>query len=99
KQSANQQLQLYQEGMNEQRLRRQQLSLALQQALEHDELQLYYQPIFNLSSQNIESFEALLRWHSAEHGWVAPPEIISIAEQYGLAAQLNEWVLSQACQQ
>lgn len=99
KQSATSQLQLYKEGMNEQRLRRQQLSLALQQAIEQNQLQLHYQPIFYLNSQHIESFEALLRWHSPEHGVVSPLEIIGIAEQYGLASQVNEWVLTQACQQ
>lgn len=92
-------VQMFEPGMDEQRLRRQKLAVSLQAAIEQDQLALHYQPIFRLNSGVIESVEALLRWHSDEHGTVSPLEIIAVAEQHGLAHRLNDWVLSQACRQ
>ena len=91
--------QLYQSDMDERRLRRQRLAVILQAAIEQHSLELHYQPIYRLSSGNIESVEALLRWSTAEYGAVNPLEIISVAEQHGLAHRLNEWVLLTATTQ
>ncbi|WP_346351966.1 EAL domain-containing protein [Oceanimonas sp. AH20CE76] len=91
--------QLFEQGMDERRLRSQKLAVALQLAIENDELTLLYQPIFCLKGGSIESFEALLRWHSAEHGQISPLEVIAVAEHHGLAHVLNQWVLLTACQQ
>lgn len=90
---------VFEVGMDERRLRSQKLAVALQLAIENDELSLVYQPIFRLDGGNIESLEALLRWHSAEHGHIGPLEIIAVAEHHGLAHQLNQWVLLTACRQ
>ncbi|MGO4998367.1 putative bifunctional diguanylate cyclase/phosphodiesterase [Oceanisphaera sp. W20_SRM_FM3] len=92
-------IQLYESGMDERRLRRQKLAIALQAAIEQDALTLHYQPIYRLKTGQIESVEALLRWSHLEYGAVPPLEIISIAEQHGLAHRLNEWVLLSACAQ
>ncbi|TDW55795.1 diguanylate cyclase (GGDEF)-like protein [Oceanimonas baumannii] len=92
-------VQLFESGMDERRLRSQKLAVALQLAIENDELDLAYQPIFCLKDGSIESFEALLRWNSQEHGQISPLEIIAVAEHHGLAHLLNQWVLSSACQQ
>lgn len=92
-------VQLFTEQMDEQRLRSQRLAVALKTALEKDELCLHYQPILNLDTLEVEAVEALLRWQSPEHGRVNPLEIIQVAEQHGLARELNEWVLNCACRQ
>lgn len=91
--------QLYASGMDERRLRRQKLAIALQAAIEQDLLTLHYQPIYRFDSGRIESVEALLRWSSLDYGMVPPLEIIAVAEQHGLAHRLNEWVLLSACTQ
>ncbi|MCT7656251.1 EAL domain-containing protein [Oceanimonas sp. NS1] len=91
--------QIFEPGMDERRLRSQKLAVALQLAIENDELNLVYQPIFHLKSGAIESLEALLRWHSIEHGHISPLEVIAVAEHHGLAHQLNQWVLFTACRQ
>ncbi len=91
--------QMFEPGMDERRLRRQKLAVALQVALEQDHLTLHYQPIFHLDTGAIESVEALLRWHSSEFGTISPIEVIAVAENHGLAHRLNEWILKQACQQ
>ncbi|WP_375057874.1 putative bifunctional diguanylate cyclase/phosphodiesterase [Zobellella sp. DQSA1] len=92
-------VQLFEPGMDERRLRRQKLAVALQAAMEKNELSLHYQPIFHLDTGRIESLEALLRWQSSEYGAVSPLELIVVAEHHGLAPRLNEWVLYQACRQ
>ncbi|WP_245879633.1 putative bifunctional diguanylate cyclase/phosphodiesterase [Zobellella endophytica] len=92
-------VQLFEPGMNEQRLRSQKMAVALQAAIEKDELVLHYQPIFHLGTGRIESLEALLRWQSPEFGRVCPLELIAVAEHHGLARALNEWVLYRACRQ
>lgn len=63
------------------------------------ELEIYYQPIVNINSQNIIDAEALLRWHSPELGNVSPGEFIPVAESTGLIIGIDEWVLKTVCQQ
>ncbi|MBO1518600.1 bifunctional diguanylate cyclase/phosphodiesterase [Oceanisphaera sp. DM8] len=99
KHSSTVMVQCYEMGMDERRLRKQKLALALQGAIEQDQLVLYYQPIYELEGGAIESVEALLRWHSSEHGVIHPLEIIAVAEHHGLAHKLNEWVLLTASRQ
>ena len=52
-----------------------------------------------VQSGTIIGMEALLRWHDAEFGWVAPCKIIALAEDRGLIEQIFEWVLHTACSQ
>lgn len=85
--------------MNDRASRQRTLAKDLQTALNHEQLQLVYQPIICLKTKQITLVEALLRWHHEQYGYVPPPEVISIAEQAGLAEQLNEWVLLKACSQ
>ena len=61
-----------------------------------DELNLYYQPIMDVTSNKIISFEALIRWHDDEIGSVSPEEIIQIAEKIGLICSIEDWVLNRS---
>ncbi len=70
----------------------------LRKALEHNDLDLAYQPIYNTDGQ-MASFEALCRWTSAEEGIIHPEEFIAIAESAGLITELGDWVLRTACAQ
>lgn len=70
----------------------------LRRALEHNELDLAYQPIYNADG-TMAAVEALCRWTSAEEGIIDPEEFIPIAESAGLIVELGDWVLRTACAQ
>lgn len=75
------------------------LSNYLYQAIEKNELEVYYQPQINCQTREIVGVEALLRWHHPTEGMVLPAVFIPIAEQTGLITAIGEWVLRQACNQ
>jgi diguanylate cyclase (GGDEF)-like protein len=77
---------------------RNQILRELKTALEHQELQLFYQPIFD-AQQQITGVEALLRWHSPVLGFVSPAVFIPLAEESNLILDIGNWVLQTACQQ
>jgi diguanylate cyclase (GGDEF)-like protein/PAS domain S-box-containing protein len=65
-------------------------------ALERDEFEIYYQPQFDVKTQNIVGAEALLRWRNKTLGNVAPDEFIPIAEHSGLIVPIGKYVIKQA---
>lgn len=69
----------------------------LQEAIEHDRLQLHYQPIVNCANQQVEAYEALLRWVHEDGKVVSPGEFIPLAEKTGQIVPLSEWVFRQVC--
>ena len=75
------------------------LEQALRHAVAREELQLAFQPIVEASAERITGFEALLRWHSEQHGAVAPDRYIPLAEKTRLIVPIGEWVLFEACRE
>ena len=73
--------------------------LDLSDALEHNQLFLVYQPIFDLVTERATGVEALLRWRHPTRGIIPPDVFIPIAEQNGLIVAIGRWVLQHACQQ
>ena len=71
----------------------------LRRALEQQELRVYYQPVHDLQNSRLIGVEALVRWQHPLRGLVAPGEFIPIAERTGLIAEIDAWVLEQACWQ
>ncbi len=76
-----------------------QLEQALRKALSLQQLEVYYQPKVDLQTGQIQSLEALVRWHDKDLGEVAPSRFIPIAETLGLIHQLGQQVLRQVCHQ
>jgi diguanylate cyclase (GGDEF)-like protein len=69
----------------------------LREALDRQEFELLYQPLYDLSNDRIAGFEALIRWHHPVRGTVSPLQFIPIAEETGLIHSIGAWVLNKAC--
>jgi len=68
----------------------------LRHALQTDQLAMHYQPVIDLASSEIVGFEALMRWHHPERGWVPPNVFIPLAEQSELILELGAFALNEA---
>ena len=71
----------------------------LKKAIENDELELYYQPQYNLALNSINSVEALIRWQHPKLRRIMPGDFIEIAEKCGLMPAIGNWVLDASCRQ
>lgn len=69
----------------------------LRYAIQNNELELYFQPIFNVKLGIIDQAEALLRWNHSKFGLVSPIEIIPIAEKTKLIIPITDWVIHETC--
>ena len=78
---------------------RRSLEVDLRRALALRELALVFQPQYNLASEQITGFEALLRWSHPKRGFVSPADFIPLAEELGLIGPIGEWVLRKACRE
>ena len=76
--------------------RRFSMETELRRAIEAEALELAYQPLIDLRTGNVSSFEALARWRQDPVGWISPAEFIPVAEESGLIVPLGRWALETA---
>ena len=90
---------VFDEAMNIRAVTRLKLEAELQQAITQHEFRVFYQPIVQLSTREIQGFEALLRWQHPEQGLISPYRFIDAAEDTGLLSAAGHWLILEACKQ
>ena len=87
---------LYSPGSVDSAQQRFSMETDLRRALQRDELELHYQPLMDLSTGEINGFEALARWEHPDRGFISPVDFIPVAEESGLIVPLGRWALAEA---
>ena len=90
---------MYEAGRDEHSVQRLSLMGELRQAIARDELELYFQPKIDVSSERTMHVEALVRWNHPIHGVVPPDKFIPLAEQSGRIGLITKWVVRKAIEQ
>ena len=88
---------VFHDGLRSQAISRLEVEENLRTALSNHELEVHYQPIFHLESNEIVGFEALLRWNHPHFGILLPSDFIRVAEETGLIVPIGRWVMEEAC--
>ena len=87
----------FNQDMNDSIVKKMTIENSMRKAIEKGEFTLYYQPQYEIRTEKVRGFEALIRWNSSEHEFISPIDFIGIAESSGLIVPLGEWVLREAC--
>lgn len=87
---------VYNKDHDEHSITRLSMTKDFRDAIEHNKLDVHFQPIFDVQSNTIVGVEALCRWYHPKHGFIPPEQFITLAEQTGLINELTYWVLNKA---
>jgi diguanylate cyclase (GGDEF)-like protein len=87
----------FEPGMEERQHHRRWIERELRIAIANGQIELHYQPLFELATNTVTGFEALARWHHPERGMISPGEFVPVAEATGLIDALGVYVLRTAC--
>jgi diguanylate cyclase (GGDEF)-like protein len=68
----------------------------LRRAIQNDEFELFYQPLVDPKTSEVEQVEALIRWRMPDGSYRGPDEFLAVAEESGLIVEISDWVLRTA---
>jgi diguanylate cyclase (GGDEF)-like protein len=87
----------FEPSMHSSALSRLDLEQELRQAVDNQELDVYFQPLMSLSDLSVHGFEALVRWIHPEKGIISAFHFIPMAEEAGLTPEIDRMVLQHTC--
>jgi diguanylate cyclase (GGDEF)-like protein len=90
------QVTFFDNAMTRELVRKKEIEAELRAAIQRDELSIFFQPIVDLETGRIRTFEALVRWFHPEKGELRPDEFIPVAEDTGVIITLGNWITAQA---
>lgn len=90
---------VFDEAMHTRAVGRLKLESDLRTALAERQFRIHYQPVMQLDSRRIQSFEALLRWEHPTQGLISPYTFIEAAEDTGVLVSIGHWLVVQVCRQ
>ncbi|WP_321277592.1 EAL domain-containing protein [Thiomicrorhabdus indica] len=99
KRQGKQKIHFFEDDIEASLVRELHIEKGLIEAIQNDQLELYYQAKYNLKNRELSSFEVLVRWPQEDGSFISPAEFIPIAEKSRLIIELDNWVFQQACQQ
>lgn len=99
KNSGRRKYEFFTPAMNIRVKERSHLATEIRNALDFNQLVLFYQPRINMETGKISGVEALLRWQHPEKGFVLPGDFLPVAIESGLIRRISEWVILNACRQ
>ncbi|MEQ2562768.1 EAL domain-containing protein [Ventrimonas sp. CLA-AP-H27] len=89
---------IFDEVMRKEYIDHSQILFEYAQAIEHGEIEVYYQPIVDTITQTVVAAEALVRWNHPEHGFIRPDIFVPVLEKHGHITQLDQYVLEMVSQ-
>ncbi len=92
-------IEIYDAASDDHSVQRLALVGALREAIDNDDLLVYFQPKVRIADEQVVGAEALVRWQHPDHGMLSPDVFISIAERTGLIGGLTQLVARRAMTQ
>ncbi len=89
----------FEPAMNQSAFERLVLENELRDAVNQDQLVVFYQPKINMADGSVAGAEALVRWQHPTAGLLSPGAFIEAAEECGLIGEIGDWVLRAACKE